>query len=213
MKTFALLLLSAACAWAQPLRVADYSTSPEFSHVVTRGNGPVTLYNLNFYNASASIVYLQLYDSYTAAAPATNQVSLLNTTTELITATAQTTWTTGTRAKFVSTITLPGGIVSNKWYYLTQVSSSTWKPCNTFNDALVTNAVTMTSGGSGFVSLVVNPISQAAPVKVNSQATASICYNQGRAFNDGICAFVSSTDTNYTGLGIGAGLFDIVYSK
>lgn len=58
-------------------------------------------------------------------------------------------WVTGDQVVFSSTKNLPHPLVANTPYYLVYVESNEYKIAETYNDALVGSTITITSGGTG----------------------------------------------------------------
>lgn len=73
----------------------------------------------------------------------------VNTTTEVITITGANTFPTGTPIKFSSTSAVPAGLVAETIYYAINVSSTTIKVATTLDNALLGNAINLTSTGTG----------------------------------------------------------------
>jgi hypothetical protein len=194
----------------------DSSAALEFSHLFRNSRG-TALYELNAYNSSGSTVYLQLYDSYTAAVPAVASTvpGDWNVSTGVVT-TEEThaTWATGTRAYFLDSDLDPyrasnlTPLISGYNYYLIKLTPSTFKLAASLPDALAGRAITITAAGGTGYTLSVNP-RPFLVVPTLTKTVAAAGYN-GRRISDGIWAVFSTTDTSYTAA-TAIGLFDANY--
>ena len=73
----------------------------------------------------------------------------VNTTTNVITIATASTFPTGTPIKFSSTSAVPAGLVAGTTYYAINVSSTTIKVATTLDNAMLGNAIDITSTGTG----------------------------------------------------------------
>lgn len=89
-----------------------------------------------------------------ATSPAgTNVVTAVNTTTEVLTVVAHN-MAVGNMAQFASTGTLPAPLLANTSYYVTTVTTDTFKLTPTYADAIaVTNIINLTTAGTGTITI------------------------------------------------------------
>lgn len=88
------------------------------------------------------------YQASTSASSASFAESAVNTTTDIITITSHG-YTTGMRARFSTTGTLPAGLSVGTDYYLIAASSSTLKVATSAANALAGTAIDLTDDGTG----------------------------------------------------------------
>jgi hypothetical protein len=215
---FKWLIAFMAVAFGVNAQQTDSSLALESSHLFRNSRG-TALYELNAYNSSGSTVYLQLYDSYTAAVPATAHLgnASWNVATGVVTTgETHTTWATGTRFIFYQGDDHTAAVASeitplfyNRRYYLIKITSSTFKLSASLSDALAGRSITL--GGTPAndtwdFTVNLNPL---PPIQVPTKSTASLGFH-GREFSDGIWAVFSTTDTSYTAA-TAIGLFDASY--